>query len=330
MELESHYGLPPLGPLDLDRILRLVRFREYFVLHAPRGTGKTSALLALERHLNSGGVGGFRCLYVNFESARAQREDFAESMRAILNELAARAEAALGDGSLRAVCDEVLARFGRGNALRLVLRRWAQADPRPLVLLIDGIDGLVGNTLLSVLHQIRSGFDLRPGAFPQSIVLCGVQDVRDGRIHSGFKIESVSDGSVFNIAAMSFRLGDFSRDDIAALVGQHTAETGQTFSAGATERIWTQTQGQPWLVSALCNEVCFEGDHAMDRGREITSHDILEARETLIQRPGIHLQQLADKLRDDRLQRVVKPILGGSAHRHLDSGDLEFGMRLIF
>ncbi len=42
-----HYCIPPLERVDLDAVLGLIRSRRYFVLHAPRQTGKTSTLLAL-------------------------------------------------------------------------------------------------------------------------------------------------------------------------------------------------------------------------------------------------------------------------------------------
>ena len=58
------------------------------------------------------------------------------------------------------------------------------AERKPLVLLIDEIDTLVGDTLLSVLRQLRSGYDQRPAAFPHSTILCGVRDVREYRIHT--------------------------------------------------------------------------------------------------------------------------------------------------
>ena len=50
---EDHYSIPPLERIDLDRALRLIREKRYFVLHAPRQTGKTSALLAFQGLLNS-------------------------------------------------------------------------------------------------------------------------------------------------------------------------------------------------------------------------------------------------------------------------------------
>ena len=40
---DDHYCIPPLERIDLDAVLRLIRDKKYFVLHAPRQTGKTSA-----------------------------------------------------------------------------------------------------------------------------------------------------------------------------------------------------------------------------------------------------------------------------------------------
>ena len=55
----DHYCIPPLERVDLDDIRQLVRNKRYFVLHAPRQTGKTSVLLALRDLLNApGGLGG--------------------------------------------------------------------------------------------------------------------------------------------------------------------------------------------------------------------------------------------------------------------------------
>ena len=47
----------------------------HFVLHAPRQTGKTSALIALRDLLNSGEVGHFRCVDVNVEVGQVARDD---------------------------------------------------------------------------------------------------------------------------------------------------------------------------------------------------------------------------------------------------------------
>ena len=130
------------------------------------------------------------------------------------------------------------------------------------------IDALIGDSLLSVLRQLRAGYDQRPEYFPQSVVLCGIRDVRDYRIHSGSANAVIAGGSAFNIKSRSLRLGDFSQDEVHALLAQHTEETGQAFTPDALETIWHQTQGQPWLVNALADQTCFrDGAREAKRSR---------------------------------------------------------------
>ena len=86
VDCQRHYCLPPLTRFDLDEVLLLIQQMKYFVLHAPRQTGKTSCLLALMDYLNS--QGDYRCAYVNVEVAQAARENVAAAMQAILAELA--------------------------------------------------------------------------------------------------------------------------------------------------------------------------------------------------------------------------------------------------
>ena len=165
---------------------------------------------------------------------------------------------------------------------------------------------------------------MRPESFPHSFVLCGVRDVRDYRIHSGSTGETVAGGSAFNISAAYLRLGDFDRGEVEVLLGQHTDETGQCFEPAAAERIYTQTAGQPWLVNALCAQACYRHPKGRDRSRAITEDDILAAQEVLIQGRVVHLDQLADKLQEERVQRVIEPMLSGAAHRGYTTRDLEY------
>ena len=317
---DDHYCIPPLERLNLAEVRRLIRDKRYFVLHAPRQTGKTSALLALRDLLNA--EGNYGCVYVNVESAQALREDVERATQVILGELASWARSTLNDEFLDDTWSDIFAKFGAG-ALSEALTRWSAAATKPLVLLIDEIDSLIGDSLLSVLRQLRAGYVRRPGAFPQSVVLCGVRDVRDYRIQSTVEKAIIAGGSAFNIKARSLRLGDFSREEVSTLLGQHTAETGQAFTAEAVETVWTQTQGQPWLVNALADEACFYGV-AQDRQHPVTAEAILAAQEQLILRRETHLDQLADKLQEERVRRVVEPLLNGSQAHSMPSDDLMY------
>ena len=317
----DHYCIPPLARLDLDELLRLVRDKRYFVLHAPRQTGKTSALLALRDRLNAD---GYRCVYVNVEVAQTARENVEQAVRVVLGRLASGARMTLGDEFLDGVYRDLAAKYAPHEVLLEALARWAEADPKPLVLLIDEIDTLIGDSLLAVLRQLRTGYHQRPGSFPQSVVLCGVRDVRNYRIHSGSAKAVIAGGSAFNVKAESLRLGDFSRDEVLALVGQHTSETGQPFTAEALETMWIRTQGQPWLVNALAYDACFRDKGGRDRSRPVDADAVRASQERLVLRRETHLDQLADKLREDRVRRVVEPLLSGAETRALTDRDLEY------
>ena len=309
----DHYLIPPLSRIDLDAVLGLVRDKKYFVLHAPRQTGKTSALLALAELLNER---GYHCVYATVETARTARDDVERAVRVVLAALALAANSARGDRFLYDAWADTLAEVGPELALSEALSRWTQAAPRPLVLLIDEIDTLTGDSLLSVLQQLRAGYPDRPERFPQSVVLCGLRDVRDYRMGAS--------GSPFNIAAKSLRLGDFSRGETLALLAQHTAETGQPFTPDALEAVWTQTRGQPWLVNALAYGACFDNEALRaDRSRPVTAAAIAAAREDLIIERVTHLDYLADKLSKDRVRRVIEPMLTGGERRAV-ARDVEY------
>jgi hypothetical protein len=191
------------------------------------------------------------------------------------------------------------------------LSRFCQSSDLPVVLVLDEIDALVGETLISVLRQIRSGYPQRPGQFPSSIVLCGVRDVRDYRIHSGSGKEIITGGSAFNIKAESLRMGDFVKQEVGFLLAQHIDETGQAFTPHAIDCIWHLSQGQPWLVNALAYETTFKMKQGRDRTRPIDKEMVDQAKENLILRRETHLDQLVDKLRESRVHRVIEGILSG-------------------
>jgi len=308
---ERHYALEPLSRIDLDELMILIEQQKYFVLHAPRQTGKTSMLLALMKKLET--EGRFRCLYVNVEAAQTDREQIEAAMNTILSMLVSHADTFNGDPSLKQHREEALERSSPGSQLHRMLEIWAKASPKPIVLLIDEIDALIGDTLVSVLRQLRTGYASRPDGFPQSIVLCGVRDVRDYRIHASSEKHPITGGSAFNVKAESLRMGDFDEAETRALLQQHTDETGQVFTAEAEGAIWEATRGQPWLVNALAYEITMKIKANRDRSVLLTEEMVTRARENLIQRRETHLDQLVDKLREPRVHRVIAPILAGEA-----------------
>uniref|UniRef100_UPI0005B893DC AAA-like domain-containing protein n=1 Tax=Tepidimonas taiwanensis TaxID=307486 RepID=UPI0005B893DC len=301
----DHYMLDPLARIDLTEIEALIDAKRYFVLHAPRQTGKTTALLALMHHLNA--QGRYRCAYANIEGAQAARGDETQGIPAACSAIARSIEDYTGEAAVHRWYRETGVHIEPQDRLTALLRHWSQLDAKPAVLFLDEVDALVGDTLISLLRQIRAGYAQRPEAFPQTVVLCGVRDVRDYRIHSGGEI--ITGGSAFNIKAVSLRLSNFSRAECEQLWQQHEAETGQTFDPAIYPELWADTEGQPWLVNALGHELTWNMRELRDRSRPITLTHYWQARENLIQSRATHLDQLTDKLREPRVHRVMSALL---------------------
>ena len=120
------------------------------------------------------------------------------------------------------------------------------------------------------------------------------------------------------------RLGDFGEQETRGLTAQHTEQTGQAFTEDALQLIWERSAGQPWLVNALCYDACFRHKPGCDRERPITAAAVLEAQERLILRRDTHIDDLAHKLREERVRRVIEPILAGADRQTWSSEDVAY------
>ena len=323
---DIHYQVEPLSRFDLEEIEQLIYQRKYFILHAPRQTGKTSCLLALRDYLNARGE--FIAVYANVEAGQAMRNQVDEVVKATAGTIAAEARLVLkselpNDVLRKVVRDE---NTTGSNMLTTFLTAFCEALDRPLVLFIDEIDALVGDSLVSVLRQIRAGYANRPAHFPQTIILCGIRDVRDYRIVLSNQ-DIVTGGSAFNIKAESLHLGNFSKEEIRELYMQHTAATGQEFDEACFPLIWEATEGQPWLVNALGYEVTMRMKENRDRSIRIIPEMIYRAQEQIIYRRDTHIDILIDKLREERVRNVIAPILAnedGEAEKQLKEDDIQY------
>jgi hypothetical protein len=120
----------------------------------------------------------------------------------------------------------------------------------------------------------------------------------------------VSGGGAFNVSAGSLRLGDFKREEADALLEQHTDDTGRLWQPAAKAAIWEATRGQAWLVNALAQRVCENATYA-GSSLAMPAEAVHRAREQLVQSRAVHLNQLAHKLDEERVRRVIEPLLSG-------------------
>ena len=310
---DIHYMLPPLD--RLPNLERLIAQQGYFVLHAPRQTGKTTAMLALAQQLTASGQ--YTAIMLSVEVGAAFPHDLAGAERAILQSWRSQAQNRL-PASLQ---PPNWPQSEPGQGVQSALQSWARTSPRPLVVLIDEIDILQDEVLISVLRQLRTGYPDRPQGFPQSLSLIGVRDVRDYKVASGGS-SRLNTASPFNVKVESLTLRNFTQTEIAELYAQHTSETGQLFPTEVVQQVFELTQGQPWLVNALARQLT--ENIAPDPTQRITVQQVEQAKEILIQRQDTHIDSLASILREERVRAIIEPMLAGQELGTVPNDDRQF------
>ena len=304
---EKHYMLPPEDRLVGAQLRRYIRDELYWLLHAPRQTGKTTFLQSWMREINHKGE-AVAC-YVSVEDCQ-KVTDWKAGMLVLH----------------KAVCDyadwgglpvPLLEAREPEGLLRATLKRWAElVAPKPLIVLFDEVDVLEGETMISFLRQLRGGFAIRGiGKFPVSIALVGMRDLKDYITASKDGI-SPNPGSPFNIKEDSAFLSNFQREDIARLFAQRTAENGQQITREALDYVFEQSNGQPWIVNSLFKRTIFRILDA-DSVETVELKHVEEAREQMIMARETHLDALGERLKDPRIRRVVEPIIIGEVNPDL-------------
>jgi len=303
--------LPPADRLVGAQLDRYIGDRLYWVLHAPRQTGKTTFLQYWAREINSG-EDAVAC-YVTIE--RCQR--LPEPERCMPDLCKAIQEFA---GFSNLPVPESKAK-GPNSMLSDMLTHFSSlVAPKPLVMLFDEVDALEGDAMISFLRQLRGGFMERGiGKFPVSIALVGMRDLKD-------YITAAKDGvqpsplSPFNIKTDSILLGNFQYDDVQKLFAQRTEETGQQITDEALEYVWEQSQGQPWIINSLFERVTMR-ILKRDDYRTVTREHMEQAREQMILARETHLDSLAVRIQEPAIRKVMESLITGTPDPELTASE---------
>ena len=298
---EDHYMLPPEQRLVGAQLQRYIRDKLYWVLHAPRQTGKTTFLQSWMREINAGGE-AIAC-YVSVERCQGVGD-------------ASQAMPALYDAIIKYAKDfgVPVPEMELGNPFSIldsVLSRWsAIVNPKPLIVLFDEVDVMEGETMISFLRQLRGGFASRGvGQFPVSIALVGMRDLKDYITASKDGV-APNPGSPFNIKTDSAALTNFHKDDVVALFAQRTAENGQQITQEALDYVYEQSKGQPWIVNNLFVRATMRILDE-DSTETVTLAHVQEARQQMVLARETHLDALAYRLKEPGVRSIIEPILTG-------------------
>jgi len=147
---DIHYVVDSLP--RLSGIRELIDGRHYFIIHAPRQTGKTTYLYALMCQLNQ--EGKYTVLPVNIQMATSGR-DPEHAMQLVASQIYSQSRRYLPELERPATVTEVSPQFG---SLKSYLQQWAEQNPKPIVLFIDEAYSLMDDLFLALLRQLRTGF----------------------------------------------------------------------------------------------------------------------------------------------------------------------------
>ena len=300
----------------LQGVEQLIDHDQYFVIHAARQSGKTTYLKDLANRLNTAGkYYVLNCSLESIQNVVKPEEGIPRIVLKIKNQLRLSNIPHKSEFAKDADYDDFT------NVLNMELTLFCMLLDKPLVILFDEADCLSEGTLITFLRQLRDGYNSRPEqAFVHSVALVGMRNIRDYKAQVRPDSKSMGSASPFNIVAKSFTLQNFTKDEIIHLYRQHTDATGQVFEEDAVELVWEQTQGQPWLVNAVASEVIVEILQS-DFTKPVTAELVDKAIQNIILNRPTHIDSLLERLKEERVRKIIEPMILGEGFINKDSED---------
>ncbi|MDR3135269.1 MAG: AAA-like domain-containing protein [Deltaproteobacteria bacterium] len=307
---EKHYMLPVLPRLpDVDD---MIEGEFYFILHAPRQSGKTTFLDFLTEKINT--QGKMYALSCSIASVR----DISDHEKAI-NEIQSLINRSVDLSSVPSIkrlayTFDALPGQTLTTKINILLNNLCESLDKDLVVFFDEADCLHEKPLIPFLAQIRDGYNARHKPrqkFPRSIALVGMRDIRDYLRQARKDEQSMGIASPFNIKKKALTLANFTEPEIQILYRQHTEATGQIFEDSAISKAWHWSEGQPWLVNALADTVIAD-ELRNDFSVTVTGAHIDQAAEILIKRRDTHIDSLLERLTEPRVIKVMDAVFAGT------------------
>ncbi|MDR2301945.1 MAG: AAA-like domain-containing protein [Deltaproteobacteria bacterium] len=303
----KHYMVPVL-PRQRE-VIDLIDGEYYFVLHAPRQSGKTTFLKAITNQINSEGIHyAFNCSLEALDNT----SDVNQGIDEIISQIQVRLS--FSDMEKITYLNSKYITPSQATASTKLLyffRYLCNNLDKQLIIFFDEMDCLLEGPLISFLRQIRLGYnernDTKKTKFPRTIALVGMRDIRDYLVQVRPQAESKGLASPFNVKKESLTLPNFTQEEIKALYHQHTEASGQIFEPEAIVRAWYWSEGQPWLVNALAYEVVTK---ILNKrySETITGALIDQGAQALILRRDTHLDSLTERLKEPRVSRIFDVI----------------------
>ena len=301
---KDHYIVSILG--RNRAIMPLIEQKQYFVIHAARQSGKTTLVKTLVNQINADVK--YYALYCSLEAASS----FTEAKEGI-KQLFYLLESAIKYSKLpkKNTFAQKVDLQRTSSIISNALRDYCSELDKPLIIFFDEIDCLENGTLVSFLRQLREGYINRPEIpFPHSVCLIGMRNIRDYKSKIRGQKQTLGSASPFNIITKALTLKNFTLEEVTQLYQQHTNDTGQVFDTRAIHKVLEYTDGQPWLVNAIAREIVVE-ILENDYSKLIVPDLVDQAIKNIILRRDTHIDSLLERLKEERVRKVIEPLLTG-------------------
>ena len=266
----------------------MVDHGRYFSIFAPRQSGKTTFFMTFSMKLENDPKYIFILMSfencTNYDSQKFYayiQEEIYEQLLHRLEEIAChQLEAVRNFLNAHALIDSA-SFYSLFKGLNRIITQ------KKIVIFIDEFDGIPVNEIEDFLTTIRKLYQRYKKSTEKALYSVGLVGIRN--------ISQLSVGGVspFNIAD-HVEIPSFGLHNVRFLYQQYTQETNQPFTEEAVQKIFDQTQGQPWLVnrlgSILTRQIKLETTDPID------VVDVNKAIQHLLQEKNAHFDNLKEKV----------------------------------
>ncbi|MDR1608729.1 MAG: hypothetical protein LBT38_10040 [Deltaproteobacteria bacterium] len=287
--------------------------KNYFVLHAPQRSGKTTFLNFLTNKINS--EGNYYALMCSLASLKivSDKDETLTKIVSLINKSMAKSKVkqikdkANTYNSLPQMADT-------NQKVRALLNQLCEDLDKDLIVFFEEADYPCWIGLLTFMAQIQEAYLIRerPGhKFPRAMAFVGCRDIMAClfEAQSDTKISKIK-FPPFNIIKKTLTLDNFTKPEIKTLCQQHTTASGQIFLDSAIERIWHWSAGQPGSVNALANETVVKILNK-DYSATITGEQVDQAAESLIKQRYAPFDSILKRLKEPRVHMVMDSVIAG-------------------
>ena len=235
----------------LDKIMTLIKRRDYFVINRPRQYGKTTTMFMLEQRLKN----DYLVISISFEGIGDEVFLKEESFSKVFVELMAESLEFTDESESKRLIDNAK-QIENLRDLSKVITKFIKESKKEVILFIDEVDKSSNNQLfLSFLGMLRNKYLSRQQGKDKtfsSVILAGVYDIKNLKIKLRNEDETKYN-SPWNIA-VNFDIDmSFNILEIESMLREYVNDKNIIIDIkNIAKLLYEYTSGYPFLVSRLC------------------------------------------------------------------------------